>query len=199
MTAAIAVLALTQVVAVSIDVRPDETGTVVTANYRLRSPNDSVVFHAMRYSIAPIDFILGSYPVDLEESSGTYRFALPVLDRRIIVRYVYHVAGDGTRIPIFVPDQPTDPDSTRGIRIRVIGYGDNVRLADGFPRWSRQPDGSILATPANVPSFLHLPRRDGPIPASRVADVVVIALIAAGSGWWLATRLRARGPRQGTT
>lgn len=190
MTAA-ALLLLTQVVAVSVDVTFDDAGAVVTTNYRIRSDRDSVVFHAMRYSIAPIGYILGSYPVELEETAGTYRFAIPVLDRRVIVRYIYHVGGDGTRIPIFVPDHPTDPSLTRGIRIRVIGLEHDVAVADGFPRWTRSADGTLVATPANVPSFLHLPRADRPMPVSRIADLTVITLVVLGTVWWVGLRVRA--------
>lgn len=199
MTAA-AVLLVMQVVAVSVDVTLEDGGAVVSTHYRIRSNRDSVAFHAMRYGIAPIGSLIGSYPVELEETAGTYRFAIPVLARRVNVRYIYHVGGDGTRIPIFVPDHATDPDLTREIRIRVIGRGDNVAEGDGFPRWSRHPDGTLVATPANVPSFLHLPRADGPVPVSRIADLTVVALVVLGTLWWVGGRIRAsRSPRPAAT
>ena len=103
-------------------------------------------------------------------------------------RIQYRLTGLLDRVPILVPRTPTDPGRSR-VEIRVIGASGDMSLGGGFPRFRREPDGSLVATLENVPSLVRLERR-GAWTVVKAAEVLVVVLVVVSTVWWLGRRRR---------
>ncbi len=178
---------------VIIDVHAD--GAVVDASYRIAADTDSVVFWVMRLAgqqIRLTEVVADGVvrPTALEERAGLSWLVLPSeRSGQVLVNIRYEVVGRVARVPIIIPDPPTDP-GVSDVRIRLRGIEPDARLTDGFPRLSHDGE-DVVARPENLPSFVRLPPQRGTISANRVADAAVIVLLILASGYWL-YRQRAR-------
>jgi hypothetical protein len=120
---------------------------------------------------------------------GMYVLTVPATPGgRFEVSFRYEVSPRNSRMPVFVPDVPAIPGSD--IRIRIIGVSDDARLSDGFPRLRRGAGGDVVATPANLPSFIVVPPTAS-VSVNWIADMSVIALLVLSTSLFLA-RGRAR-------
>ncbi len=179
-----------------IDVRAD--GAVVEASYRVATDADSVVFRVMRLPEQELRITeLLADGVErsetLERLPGLSQIVLrPERNGRVLVSIRYEVAGAIARIPLLIPDPPTDP-GVSDVRIRLRGIASDALLKDGFPRLTRAGE-EVVAQPENLPSFVRLPPRRGTLSTNRVADGVVIALLVMASGYWVYDRRRRRRP-----
>ena len=184
------VLPLLSLQLVSAEIEVDVSSGRVEGTYRIITTADSVRFHAARqgggelisYSMgvgagAPVITGLGLFQVTLPASG-------PAVSS---IRLAYVVERDARRVPIFAPDVPTDA-SSGAVTIRVTGVPESARVADGFPRMIRNVDGVVVASPANVPSFIIIPPDEGGVGINRLADGFVLLLIVTSSGLWIARR-----------
>ena len=129
---------------------------------------------------------LAAHGPRLRESDGLFALVLPGSESPFDVQYT--IDGPVTRIPLFVPDTPTEPGG-EPIAISVRGGGD-VSLRDVFPRF-RESGGVLLAELDNVPSAIRLPT-PRTFSTNRLADGAVIVVLVMGTVWWL---LRNRAKR----
>lgn len=175
---------------VSAEINVDVPSGRVEANYRIITTDDSIRLHAARLGGGNLVLDSAEGEASLITGRGLFRVTRPASrSAESSIRLVYVVErGDG-RIPIFAPDVPTEAASG-AVRIRVVGVPESARVADGFPRMTRNPDGVIVASPANVPSFIILPPDGGGVGLNRLADVFVLLLMVMSSGLWLARRAR---------
>jgi hypothetical protein len=104
----------------------------------------------------------------------------------------YQITGQISRIPLPVPDSPLQPGAG-SVRITLTGVGREASLRDGFPRLTREPDGSVQAQLENFPGFVRLPPNRAEWSTSRLAEETVVLLVVAGTLYWLHRR-RARAP-----
>lgn len=186
MIALLAVAGAAAVQLVSADIEIDVAAGTARADYVLITDSTAVHFVALG-SAAELSSEAG-YPRWTRER-GLYRLtavALPGDTTAVHLRYRFPVGSD--RVPVFVPSVPSDPPLSR-ISIRILGAAPTTGLADAFPRVVREPDGSLLAQPANLPSFVIIPGARGGLYVNRGADlVVVLLLLAATAAWWFRRR-----------
>ncbi len=163
--------------------------TTVEAAYVIRSDADSLRFTMIR--LRGQDVRLNSLApglASIDSSGGVIRLAVPAGGTEETPTAVrYEVRGHRTRIPLFVPDTPTNP-AMSDILIRIDGAGTGVRLTDGFPRLTRVGDGDVIARPENLPSFVHVPLESGRLSINRVSEAAVVGLLLFGSVLWLMRR-----------
>ncbi len=158
------------------------TATVRAVYHISRAPSDSVRFLLMRIAGQNVNLLRPAAPT-LSGDDGAVAFTIPAASGGSSTTQIeYSVSGDLARIPIFVPNTPTDPGRSR-IELRVRGYvhGDAVR--DAFPRFSAVEDG-IVSRPENLPSFVLLPIGSGLV-TNRVADALVAFLVLMGTALWM--------------
>ena len=170
---------------VRVDVRVTPEGARVTASYSLVETPGPVVFTAIKLDGQEVVVEgfegLGS-PPKIRTLDGLYRFLIadpPAGSFRVR----YRVTGDVRKIPLFVPDQPTQADGS-SITIRLAGVAAGARARGGFPRMVRGADGVFLANPRNLPSFLILPASADTLTLNQAADITVVLLIVAASAFW---------------
>ncbi|MBI4520233.1 MAG: hypothetical protein HY701_05310 [Gemmatimonadetes bacterium] len=116
-------------------------------------------------------------------------------DLRVELRY--RLAGNLSRIPLFVPSIPSGAAGTR-IEIRIHGVDPDVPVQAGFPRLAWESPGVLLARPEHVPAFIQLPPARQRITATGLVDAAIILLIVLSSLYWVRWR-RAAQPRHSAT
>lgn len=109
------------------------------------------------------------------------------------IRMRYKVEGDFSRIPVFTPNAATVPEST--IRLRIVAGSQGAVPDAAFPGFERQPDGSLLAAPAELPSAVLLRLAGGTAPPTSVVLLAAVLLLLAGAVTWAALAVRARRRR----
>ena len=176
--------AAVQLVSVTIDVALEPNRAVIDGSYVFRAQRDSVRFVLAKFAGQSVRITRGD--ARLRESDGLFALVLPGSESPFDVQYT--IDGPVTRIPLFVPDTPTEPGG-EPIAISVRGGGD-VSLRDVFPRF-RESGGVLLAELDNVPSAIRLPTRRT-FSTNRLADGAVIVVLVMGTVWWL---LRNRAKR----
>lgn len=182
-----AVGAATQLV--SADIEIDVARGIARAEYVLITASTQFELVAMGSTTA-LAFDRGPVPWTLE--GGLYRVVAPAVPGdSTVFRLQYRFPAGTNRVPVFVPSVPTDPKSSRVI-IQVVGAAPTAGLGDTFPRFLRESDGSLVARPANVPSFVILPGERGGLYVNRVADLAVVLLLAGATGAWWFRRVRRR-------
>ncbi len=182
----VAAVALSQLETAVIHATVFDSTARIEATYGIRSDTDSLRFTIIR--IRGQDMRLTSTSPDLttrHEAPGALKLTLAVRaleSSRVTLQY--EIRGELSRIPLFVPDTPTDPGASN-VAIRIDGLAPSVRLSDGFPRLFRQTDGRVVAQPNNVPSFVRIPRGGQFTSVSRASDVFVILLVVGSSVLWM--------------
>ncbi len=169
--------AAVQLVSVTIDVALEPNRAVVDASYVFEDQADSVRFVLAKFAGQSVRITSGDWR--LRESDGLFELVLPGSRSPFDVQYT--IDGPVARIPLFVPDTPTEPGG-KPVVIRVHGIGD-VSLKDVFPRF-RESGGGLLAELDNVPSAIWLPSRRT-LSTNRVADLAVIVVLVMGTALWL--------------
>ena len=174
----------------------DLGGAVATvrAVYHIsRAPSDSVRFLLMRIAGQSVN-LLRPAPSTLSGDDGAVAFTIPAAPGGSSTTEIeYSVSGDLARIPIFVPNVPTDPGRSR-IELRVRGYVHRDAVRDAFPRFSTVDD-AIVSRPENLPSFVLLPIGSG-LATNRVADALVAFLVLMGTALWARRHWRLRAQRK---
>ena len=169
--------AAVQLVSVSIDVVTEPNRVVIDGSYVYRAQPDSVRFVLAKFRGQSVRITRGDWR--LRERDGLSELVLPGSGSPFDVQYT--IDGPVVRIPLFVPDTPTEPGG-KPIAIRVRGVGD-LSLRDVFPRF-RESGGELLAGLDNVPSAIWLPSRRT-LSTNRLADLAVIFVLVMGTAWWL--------------
>ena len=169
--------ATVQLVSVTIDVALEPNRAVIDGSYVFRAQRDSVRFVLAKFAGQSVRITRGD--ARLRESDGLFALVLPGSESPFDVQYT--IDGPVTRIPLFVPDTPTEPGG-EPVAISVRGAGD-VSLRDVFPRF-RESGGVLLAELDNVPSAIRLPSRRT-FSTNRVADGAVIVVLVMGTALWL--------------
>ncbi|MCH8144876.1 MAG: hypothetical protein IIA55_09180 [Gemmatimonadetes bacterium] len=181
------IAAATQLVTVAVDVTIDSGRAVVDARYRFQGPIDSVRLVLIKLRGQSVRMLSTEWT--LRESAGLYEFGVAGAASSLPLHVRYEINGAVDRVPMFVPSIATAPGTSR-VEIRVIGVGD-FSVKDGFPRFSDDGRGGLVARPDNVPSLILLPRR-GSLSINRLADAMVALLVAFGTAIWLARYWRRR-------
>ncbi len=175
--------AAVQLVSVTIDVALEPNRAVIEGSYVFENQADSVRFVLAKFAGQSVRITRDDWR--LRESDGLFELVLPGSGSPFDVRYT--IDGPVTRVPLFVPDTPTEPGG-KPVEIRVRGVGD-VSLKDVFPRF-QESGGELLAELANVPSAIWLPSRRT-LSTNRLADLAVIVVLVIGTALWLLrTRMR---------
>ncbi len=176
------------------DITIDLTGatTVVEARYEWDEPFEFLTFNVIRLPRQAFRLIPGatSNTIEIDTLAGLYRVRLTSvtsLNRTAVIRY--EVTGDTFRIPLAVPEIPTEPGVGR-VTITIGGLSSHVALSDGFPRLERRTDDYATAELDNVPSFVRLPPNVGDWSVNKLAEITVIMLVALASLYWLLRRRR---------
>lgn len=116
----------------------------------------------------------------------------------------YTLSGDVTRIPLFVSGGRAELTVVRDIEapflVRLAGEPATLSAVDlptSLPRFEIAADGSLEVALSSLPALVRL-SGGGAFSFTRVADMVVLALILAGAIWtWRNARVRrAAGPDQ---
>ena len=169
--------AAVQLVSVTIDVVTEPNRVVIDGSYVYRAQPDSVRFVLAKFRGQSVRITRGDWR--LRERDGLSELVLPGSGSPFDVQYT--IEGPVARIPLFVPDTPTESGG-KPIAIRVRGVGD-VSLRDVFPRF-RESGGELLAELDNVPSAIWLPSRRT-LSTNRLADLAVIVVLVMGTALWL--------------
>ena len=165
----------------------------VIARYRITDAGDSVRFTAIRLKSQSLAFdrTFRDPRLRLDTLSGSFRITAGGRGRAMALELRCTVRGDLSRIPLFVPEAPTQPG-----RSRVVILVDGVR-ADRLarfvvPRFTRDPGGVWRAAPDHLPSVVALvkPERGLPIPALAQWSVLLVGI--GGTLAWLMIQVAAR-------
>ena len=186
LAASLALVASVQLDSATVEIELADTTAAVRAVYHAANlPDSSLRFVLMRIDGQTVTMVDGAAPAPapaLSRTIGTLEFAIPVPpDGRVETHVEYRVAGDLNRIPVFVPNVPTDPGNSR-VELRVRGYTNAAALRDAFPRFVAD-GGTMISRPDNLPSFVLLPTGTG-LWTNRVADAFVLVLVVVGSLVW---------------
>ena len=157
----------------------------VEARYQIASGPARVRFVLMQVEGQRIQMLDGHR---LTPTRGLYELVTDGGDTTVTVRY--EVTGALERIPLFVPDVPTNPGVSQ-VSIRVRGLAPTTAIADGFPRFTADGDSAVVARPENVPSFILLRPRSA-LSTNRLADAFVALLVVGATAFWVYRRRRWR-------
>lgn len=169
----------------------DTASAMVEARYEFEQVDDSVTFSAIKLRGQGFRFVTGSDSIartTLTEISGLYsiRVTQQTADLHTI-RVRYEITGDISRIPLPVPDIPIE-HGAGGVRIALTGVSSEASLTDGFPRLTRESDGTAVARLDNLPGFVRLPPNQDEWSTNRLADAAVLLLVVASTLYWLGRR-----------
>ena len=186
---ALGVMGSVQVWSADIAIERTRDRAVVASVYVVSAAeNQTVGFDAI--SLPGQALTLEGFGEPVERKAGLTRVVASVANERDTIRVNYVVTGPVERVPLFVPDVATVPGRSE-ITIRVDGLAPGARLSDAFPRMEQETPTVGVGHPANIPSFVYVPR-PGPLSRARVADGCVIAvLLLASLFWWRRTFGRA--------
>jgi len=130
-------------------------------------------------------------PAAAGSEATALRLTATALPETTVVEVDYRVSGGLDRIPVFVPSVPTRPPSG-AVRILVTGYDPTRLAALAMPRFTRAPDGTLIASLEHVPSLVAVLAEDGAIPVPWIAEVAVLVIALGGTGFWVARLARGR-------
>jgi hypothetical protein len=162
----------------------------VSARYRIVAPGARMVLYAPRFP--GLHLLLQDAPSKVESLDtlpGLFRLALQrdTAAEATEIDLRYRLAGDLSRLPIFVPEAPTSPPRSR-VAITVSAPSGRRISRDRFPRLRPDSGGVWRGSPDHLPSFVALLEPSGPgVP--RIAEWSVVAAAAGGTLLWL-VRLR---------
>lgn len=200
---AVAASLVAQLDSAAIEIELGDGEASVVASYAVTPHRESITFRAIRLFGQRLLLETTSPAGQLEERDGLYEWStsLPGAGSRVISLH-YVVRGAVERVPLFVPDTPT-VSGEPVVGIRVTG-SEGRDPQDGFPRMRPTGGGAIVATPANVPSFVSLPVHGTALSVNRLADRLVLSLLVTATGFWLVRarreiRRRRWTPRSGAS
>lgn len=175
---------------------------MVAATYRIDRSGDTLVFNAIRLPGQDLNVELALGPTfDLEQRHRVelHQLVSPRGDSGTSnIRVRYRLAGDVSRIPVFIPNTEI-PSGTTRIRFSIVGLSKGSALEDAFPDFHAEENGSVVATPSELPSAILLPAARERLPHENIA-VYVAALLAAGIVvYWSARVMRRRRRRRRST
>ena len=174
----------------TVEIDLSDGAATVRAVYEFSSTaDDSIRFALMRIDDQAISMST-PVPPSFSSSEGVIEFFALTSAGRTTTTLEYRVVGDLTRVPLFVPSAPTDPDNS-AVELRVRGYRFLDAVGDAFPRFVAAGDG-IVARPENLPSFVLLPAGGG-LPTNRVADAFVVVLVVLATVGWMLRNVRRAG------
>jgi hypothetical protein len=168
-----------------------DSTAVVEARYELSDPSDPLVLNIMRFPEQEFHLLVTdpSNAVGIDTRSGLYRLTIDSAATSVVIRY--QVSGGLSRIPLAVPDVPTEPGA-RAVLIGLRGLATRAALARGFPRLELREDGTATAELDNLPGFVRLPPYQGQWSVSKLAEIAVVLLVAVASSHWLLRQRRWR-------
>lgn len=166
----------------------------VVATYRVNRSGEPLVLEAIRMPdqvIVVHDAFGPGFTLDSRQLVDRRQLVAPAGPVGVMhVRMRYRIEGDFSRIPVFVPNAAAVQEST--IRLRILAGSQGTAPQAAFPGFERQPDGSLLAAPTELPSAVLLRTAGGGVaPTNAVLLAVVLLLLAAGVAW-AALHVRAR-------
>lgn len=165
----------------------------VTARYRVANAGDSLRFNAIRVASQELTFDrpFRDARLRLDTLPGLLRLTAAGRGHGLSLELRYTVAGDLSRIPVFVPEAPAIPGESR-VMILVDGLEPHRVAAFPFPRFARDPAGPLLSTPDHLPSFLAVVAQPRAVPVPAIAQWSVVLIALGGTGAWLLAQRRAR-------
>ncbi len=183
--AVVGVLAASQIIDARVGIEVTTNGASVEMEYLVSAPGNGLTFDAIKWPGQTIS-LEGSVATTARDLGGLLRIE-PVETGPETFRLAYTVTGNPERVPLFVPKLATIPGTTT-ITISVSGVVAGASLADAFPRFNRQRDGTLLGQPANMPGFVLLPIEG--VNRARLADSLVLVMLFAASVFWVVWRVR---------
>lgn len=171
---------------------------MVAATYRIDRSGDTLIFNAIRLPGQDLSVELALGPTfDLEQFQRVelHQLMSPEGDSGTSnIRIRYRLDGDVSRIPVFIPNTEIPGEAAR-MRFTIVGLSKDAALEDAFPDFHTEEDGSVVATPSELPSAILLPAARERLPHENIA-VYVAALLAAGIVvYWSARVMRQRRRR----
>lgn len=167
----------------------DEAGATVALRYLITQPPEVLVLNAMRlpgHRFLLLDLPDEGPPARQSVSPGLVRFTFSAGRRDTLALAIrYRVQGPTHRIPIFVPETPTNPPSEY-VEILVAGVPPDRVAPNRVPRFEALADGTLRATPDHVPGLVAVVRQDGGPSFPAVMQWGVIAIAVAGTLFWAA-------------
>jgi hypothetical protein len=165
----------------------------VMARYRITDAGDSVRFNTMRVTSQALTFerAFRDPRLRLDTLPGLFRLTAGGRGRAMALELRYTVRGDLARIPLFVPEAPTQPGQSR-VLILVDGLAAQRQARFLVPRFTRDPGGAWRAAPDHLPSVVALVKPERGLPVPALAQWSVLLVTIGGTVAWLATQLRAR-------
>lgn len=171
---------------------------MVAATYRIDRSGDTLVFNAIRLPGQDLSVELAIGPAfDLEQLQRVelHQLVSPQGDSgSSYIRVRYRLDGDVSRIPLFIPNTDIPSGETR-IRFTIVGLSKDAALSDAFPDFHEEEDGSVVATPSELPSAILLPAAREKLPHENIA-LYVASLVAAGIVVYWAARVIERRRRR---
>ena len=192
LTESVLVLLAFQLNAAEIVIELGDSTAVVEARYEIGKSSESVVFNIMRFPGQELHLLVTDRndTVESDTLSGLYRLTVaPAATSGTAAVIRYEVSGELSRIPLAVPDVPTEP-GTGGVRISLRGFSARAALAGGFPRFELRDDSTAVAELDNVPGFVRLPPDQGQWSVNRISEIVVVLLVVLASSYWLLRQRR---------
>ncbi|KPK82338.1 MAG: hypothetical protein AMS25_02610 [Gemmatimonas sp. SM23_52] len=179
----------------------EEGYATVVATYRVNRSGEPLALEAMRMPDQVIlvhDAFGPGFRLDSRQLVDRQQLVAPAGPVGVMhVRMRYRVEGDFSRIPLFVPNAAAVPESA--IRLRILAGSQGAAPQAAFPGFERQPDGSLLAAPAELPSAVLLPTAGGGLAPRNVVLLAVVLLLLAAAVAWAALHVRARRRRRRLT
>jgi hypothetical protein len=170
----------------------------VVATYRVNRSGEPLVLEAIRMPDQVIrvhDAFGPGFRLDSRQLVDRRQLVAPAGPAGVMhVRLRYRVEGDFSRVPVFIPNAAALPEST--IRLWILAGSPGAAPEAAFPGFERQPDGSLLAAPAELPSAVLLRTAGGAVEATNVVLLAVVLLLLAGAVAWAALHVRARRRRR---
>lgn len=169
----------------------DAGSAIVAARYEFEPAVDTLTFNVIKLREQRLQLLPGGDQdagFIVAELSGLYSITVERgMEHIQRVQLAYQVTGQIPRIPLPVPNVPPQP-GTASVRITLTGVAEEASLRDGFPRLTREPDGSAQAQLDNLPGFIRLPPNRNTWNTNRLADGAVMLLVLAGTLYWLYRR-----------
>jgi hypothetical protein len=165
----------------------------ITARYRVADVGDSLRLNAIRLAgqSTELERAFGVPRLRLDTLPGLFRLTAAGRGRGFTLELRYRVAGDLSRIPLFVPEAPTAPGQSR-LLILVDGLAPGHTARFPFPRFTRPGMGPWVSTPAHLPAFVALVAPSGGVPVPAIAQWSALLIALGGTGVWLVAQRRAR-------
>ncbi len=166
----------------------------VVATYRVNRSGEPLILEGVRMPdqlILVHDAFGPGFRLDSRQLVDRHQLVAPAGPVGVMhIRMRYKVEGDFSRIPVFTPNAATLPEST--IRLWIVAGSQGAVPDAAFPGFGRQPDGSLVAAPAELPSAVLLRLAGGGAPPTNIVLLAAVLLLLAGAVAWAALAVRVR-------